>query len=144
MASNFCSSDRPDTLLLTQQPIPERRRRDSEEEDGIQVCDGLYPGVRMVPDIQQVIQYRDLKLTGEIGSGPGYFFHSGQAKGRAVIVKVFNAGPTVREVSYTYSNYTISYLKRSIATGGDSGSVEKTTVCESSVDFSFSLTTNVA
>ncbi|KAJ7613609.1 hypothetical protein DFH06DRAFT_144082 [Mycena polygramma] len=33
----------------------------------------------------------------EIGSGPGYFLHTGETKGRAVIVKVFNLGPSVRE-----------------------------------------------
>ncbi|KAJ6558359.1 hypothetical protein B0H19DRAFT_134807 [Mycena capillaripes] len=30
-------------------------------------------------------------------SGPGYFLHAGEARGRAVIVKVFNPGPTFRE-----------------------------------------------
>ncbi|KAJ7692852.1 hypothetical protein B0H17DRAFT_512436 [Mycena rosella] len=57
-----------------------RRRRDSRSRDGI-----------------QVIRNKDLKLTLEIGSGPGYFLHTGKAKGRAVIVKVFNPGPTVQE-----------------------------------------------
>jgi hypothetical protein len=39
-----------------------------------------------------------LKLTLEIGSGPGYFLHAGQNKSHAVIVKVFNAAPNAREV----------------------------------------------
>ncbi|KAJ6597760.1 hypothetical protein DFH09DRAFT_1304527 [Mycena vulgaris] len=44
-----------------------------------------------------VIRTKHLKLTLELGSGPGYFLHAGEAKGRAVIVKVFNERPTVRE-----------------------------------------------
>ncbi|KAJ7854861.1 hypothetical protein B0H13DRAFT_1903443 [Mycena leptocephala] len=36
-------------------------------------------------------------LIHEIGSGPGYFVHAGENEGHAVIVKVFNAGPNVRE-----------------------------------------------
>ncbi|KAJ7119532.1 hypothetical protein C8R44DRAFT_176872 [Mycena epipterygia] len=60
-----------------------RRRR--EEEDGI----------------KQVIRMRNLKLTDEIGNGPGYFLHAGKNKGRAVVVKVFNTGPTAREVRRT-------------------------------------------
>ncbi|KAJ7613984.1 hypothetical protein FB45DRAFT_260281 [Roridomyces roridus] len=45
----------------------------------------------------KVIRDKYLDLVLEIGSGPGYFLHAGEFKGRAVIVKVFNAGPTVRE-----------------------------------------------
>ncbi|KAJ7910050.1 hypothetical protein B0H13DRAFT_617441 [Mycena leptocephala] len=45
----------------------------------------------------KVIRNRYLKLTHEIGSGPGYFLHAGQNKSRAVIVKVFNAAPNARE-----------------------------------------------
>ncbi|KAJ7116209.1 hypothetical protein C8R43DRAFT_1038328 [Mycena crocata] len=45
----------------------------------------------------KVLRNKHLELTREIGSGPGYFLHAGRAKGRAVIIKVFNAGPTVRE-----------------------------------------------
>jgi hypothetical protein len=46
----------------------------------------------------QIIRKTHLKLTREIGSGPGYFLHAGRNKERAVIVKVFNPGPTAREV----------------------------------------------
>jgi hypothetical protein len=49
-------------------------------------------------ECHQIIPTKHLKLTREIGSGPGYFIHAGENKGRAVIVKVFNAGPNVREV----------------------------------------------
>ncbi|KAJ7216898.1 hypothetical protein C8J57DRAFT_1732406 [Mycena rebaudengoi] len=57
-----------------------RRRRESEADDPI-----------------EIIPTKHLKLTHEIGSGPGYFIHAGENKGRAVIVKVFNAGPNVRQ-----------------------------------------------
>ncbi|KAJ7708292.1 hypothetical protein B0H17DRAFT_1191769 [Mycena rosella] len=60
----------------------ERRRRELEREDGI-----------------PIVRDQDLKLTCEIGSGPEYFIHAGSNQGRAVIVKVFKAGPieTVRK-----------------------------------------------
>ncbi|KAJ6597714.1 hypothetical protein DFH09DRAFT_83907 [Mycena vulgaris] len=45
----------------------------------------------------KVIRNKYLKLNCEIGSGPGYLLHAGEAKGRAVIVKVFDGGPTVLE-----------------------------------------------
>ncbi|KAJ7852157.1 hypothetical protein B0H13DRAFT_2084496 [Mycena leptocephala] len=57
-----------------------RKRRRREDDDDI-----------------EIIPTKHLKLTCEIGSGPGYFIHAGENKGRAVIVKVFNAGPNVRE-----------------------------------------------
>ncbi|KAJ6458561.1 hypothetical protein C8R47DRAFT_1328197 [Mycena vitilis] len=57
-----------------------KRRRRTEDEDGI-----------------KIIRRNHLKLSLEIGSGPGYFLHVGETKGRAVIVKVFNHGPTSRE-----------------------------------------------
>ncbi|KAJ7227501.1 hypothetical protein GGX14DRAFT_539425 [Mycena pura] len=63
-------------LLALGEPLRKRRRR----EDGI-----------------KVIRKKHLKVTGEIGSGPGYLLHFGETKGKAIIVKVFNAGPTVRE-----------------------------------------------
>lgn len=46
----------------------------------------------------QIIRIRNLEVGREIGSGPGYFIHTGEIKGRAVIVKVFNASPSAREV----------------------------------------------
>ncbi|KAF7352207.1 hypothetical protein MVEN_01184000 [Mycena venus] len=58
-------------------PAEKRHRR---EEDGV-----------------KVIRSKNLKLICEIGSGPGYFLHTGQNKGHAVIVKVFNRSPTVRQ-----------------------------------------------
>ncbi|KAJ6542926.1 hypothetical protein B0H19DRAFT_312437 [Mycena capillaripes] len=45
----------------------------------------------------KIIRLKHLNLTREIGRGPGYFLHTGETKGRAVIIKVFNSGPTVRE-----------------------------------------------
>ncbi|KAF7337592.1 hypothetical protein MSAN_02232500 [Mycena sanguinolenta] len=38
-----------------------------------------------------------LKLSREIGRGPGYHFSEGKIKGRAVIVQVFDRGPTQRK-----------------------------------------------
>ncbi|KAJ6457494.1 hypothetical protein C8R47DRAFT_1247175 [Mycena vitilis] len=40
----------------------------------------------------EVIRAKHLKLDLEIGSGPGYFLHAGEAKCRAAIVKVFDSG----------------------------------------------------
>ncbi|KAJ6597710.1 hypothetical protein DFH09DRAFT_1356861 [Mycena vulgaris] len=62
--------------LSSIEPLPKRRRH-----DGIKVIRNKY-----------------LKLNCEIGSGPGYLLHAGEAKGRAVIVKVYDGGPTVLEV----------------------------------------------
>ncbi|KAJ7604376.1 hypothetical protein DFH06DRAFT_1349511 [Mycena polygramma] len=45
----------------------------------------------------KVIRVEHLKLALQIGAGPGYLLHMGEVKGRAVVVKVFNSGPTVRE-----------------------------------------------
>ncbi|KAJ7613942.1 hypothetical protein FB45DRAFT_1008759 [Roridomyces roridus] len=58
---------------------PVRRREDAEE-------DGL-----------EVVRYKDVNLTQEMGCGPGYLLHAGRYKDRAVIVKVFNAGRNARE-----------------------------------------------
>ncbi|KAJ7649765.1 hypothetical protein FB45DRAFT_2401 [Roridomyces roridus] len=57
-----------------------RERRREAEIDGI-----------------KVIRDKHLNLAVEIGGGPGYLLHAGEIKGRAVIVKVFNAGPTARD-----------------------------------------------
>ncbi|KAJ7613940.1 hypothetical protein FB45DRAFT_259550 [Roridomyces roridus] len=59
---------------------PAQRREETEEEDGL-----------------EVVRYRDLRLTREIGRGPGYHLHTGNIKLRAVIVKVFNAGKNARK-----------------------------------------------
>ncbi|KAJ7232274.1 hypothetical protein C8J57DRAFT_1729919 [Mycena rebaudengoi] len=61
---------------ISTRPFDKRRRR----EDGL-----------------KIIQTEHLKLIREIGSGPGYFLHVGQNEGHAVIVKVFNRGPTLRQ-----------------------------------------------
>ncbi|KAJ6597681.1 hypothetical protein DFH09DRAFT_1399342 [Mycena vulgaris] len=71
----------PDAAALLSLIEPSRKRR--RREDGIK--------------FRTVIQNKHLKLTLEIGCGPGYFLHTGEIKGRAVIIKVFNQGPTVRE-----------------------------------------------
>ncbi|KAJ7450990.1 hypothetical protein B0H11DRAFT_2076654 [Mycena galericulata] len=42
----------------------------------------------------EVIQRDDLRLIHEISSGPDYFLHAGRNEGRAVVVKVFNPGPS--------------------------------------------------
>ncbi|KAJ7913600.1 hypothetical protein B0H13DRAFT_471068 [Mycena leptocephala] len=68
--------DAPDLL----EPTRKRRQREEDSDHGV-----------------KVIRNKHLKLTLEIGSGPGYFLHTGETKGRTVIVKVFNSGPTVRE-----------------------------------------------
>ncbi|KAJ7481963.1 hypothetical protein FB451DRAFT_1444766 [Mycena latifolia] len=68
-----------DSLSITE-PTPKRCRREENSEDGI-----------------KIIRNRHLKLIAEIGSGHGYFLHAGETNGRAVLVKVFNPGPTVRE-----------------------------------------------
>ncbi|KAJ7143893.1 hypothetical protein C8R44DRAFT_724901 [Mycena epipterygia] len=72
-------SDAPN-LLSSTEPTHKRRRREENSEDGI-----------------KVIQRKHLKLNLQIGRGPGYSLHAGETEGGAVIVKVFNAGPTVRE-----------------------------------------------
>ncbi|KAF7352206.1 Paired amphipathic helix protein pst1 [Mycena venus] len=59
---------------------PMAKRRRLKEDDGI-----------------KIIRRKDLKLIQEIGSGPGYVFHTGKNKGRAVIVKVFNSSPAGRQ-----------------------------------------------
>ncbi|KAJ6553298.1 hypothetical protein B0H19DRAFT_1263694 [Mycena capillaripes] len=76
--------DTPDSLHISGAPARKRRRRDEDTKDGI-----------------EIIQTKHLKLALEIGSGHGYFLHAGQIKGQAVIIKVFNEGPTVRELKST-------------------------------------------
>ncbi|KAJ6560036.1 hypothetical protein B0H19DRAFT_1260694 [Mycena capillaripes] len=45
----------------------------------------------------EIIRSEDIKLIGEIGSGPGYFLHVGRNEGHAIIVRVFNKSPIVRQ-----------------------------------------------
>ncbi|KAJ6510457.1 hypothetical protein C8R45DRAFT_389237 [Mycena sanguinolenta] len=74
------TEDRSDSSLLKQRA--DKRRPLNEDGDEI-----------------EIIPRRNLKLIRQIGSGPGYFFHAAQNNGDAVIVKVFNRGPssTVRQ-----------------------------------------------
>ncbi|KAJ7862697.1 hypothetical protein B0H13DRAFT_2354546 [Mycena leptocephala] len=69
-----------EALLLPYPPDKHRRQEGEDGEDGI-----------------KIIRSKHLKLIFEFGSGPGYLLHAGQNRERAVIVKVFNQGPTVRE-----------------------------------------------
>ncbi|KAF8146011.1 hypothetical protein K438DRAFT_531190 [Mycena galopus ATCC 62051] len=68
-------------VLTSTEPARKRRRRAKDSADEI-----------------KVIRKKHLKLTLQIGCGPGYFLHAGEIKGRAVIAKVFNAGATARQV----------------------------------------------
>ncbi|KAJ7830922.1 hypothetical protein B0H14DRAFT_3464471 [Mycena olivaceomarginata] len=69
---------------LSESPTPrEEKRRRMEGEDEIEVV--------------KIIRSTDLELIREIGSGPEYLLHAGRNKSRAVIVKVFHRGPTVRQ-----------------------------------------------
>ncbi|KAJ7649757.1 hypothetical protein FB45DRAFT_2162 [Roridomyces roridus] len=61
-------------------PDVTRGLRREEEQDGL-----------------KIIRNKNLNLAFEIGSGPGYLLHAGEVKGRAVIVKVFNAEANARE-----------------------------------------------
>jgi hypothetical protein len=84
-------SDESDVLLT--RSVRKRHRR---AQEGVQVRIAISGTTRVI--LFQVIRKEDLKLILEIGSGPGYFLHAGETKGEAVIVKVFNTTPTVREV----------------------------------------------
>ncbi|KAJ7369109.1 hypothetical protein DFH08DRAFT_983982 [Mycena albidolilacea] len=57
---------------------------------------------------RQIVPSKNLKLIYEIGSGPGYFFHAGQNKGDAVIIKVFNPGPVSKVRKHLYSTVDLS------------------------------------
>ncbi|KAF8207653.1 hypothetical protein K438DRAFT_342032 [Mycena galopus ATCC 62051] len=59
---------------------PAQKRRRPQEYDGI-----------------KIIKIKHLELIRQIGRGPGYLLHAGKNKDRAVIVKVFDQGPTVRQ-----------------------------------------------
>ncbi|KAJ7649752.1 hypothetical protein FB45DRAFT_2247 [Roridomyces roridus] len=60
------------------EPMAKRRRQ--EDRDGL-----------------KIIRNKNLSVAFEIGRGPGYLLHAGKTKGRAVIVKVFDAGRNARE-----------------------------------------------
>ncbi|KAJ7905691.1 hypothetical protein B0H14DRAFT_21623 [Mycena olivaceomarginata] len=45
----------------------------------------------------EILRIKHIKLTREIGSGPGYLLHAGTNRSHAVTVKVFNSGTTARE-----------------------------------------------
>ncbi|KAJ7331396.1 hypothetical protein DFH08DRAFT_307995 [Mycena albidolilacea] len=57
-----------------------KRRREDSGEEGF-----------------EIILAKHLKLTREIGNGSGYFLHAGEHQGRALILKVFNPGPSARQ-----------------------------------------------
>ncbi|KAJ7230766.1 hypothetical protein C8J57DRAFT_1730489 [Mycena rebaudengoi] len=69
------------------------------EENGIKVELDLKSLTQYGPlmNMLQIIPTKHLKLIREIGRGQGYFLHTGQNRGHAVIVKVFNRGATARK-----------------------------------------------
>ncbi|KAJ7613917.1 hypothetical protein FB45DRAFT_258547 [Roridomyces roridus] len=72
-----------------------RRREDSTDtEEPARKRRGENPGEEDGPEI---IRYKDLKVTDEIGRGPGYLLYVGDIQRRAVIVKVFTAGTNARK-----------------------------------------------
>ncbi|KAJ7649740.1 hypothetical protein FB45DRAFT_1672 [Roridomyces roridus] len=71
-----------------------RRREDNEDHCGERM------GKRRRKEDQdglKIIRNKHLNLAFEIGRGPGYLLHAGKIKGRAVVVKVFDAGRNARE-----------------------------------------------
>ncbi|KAJ7748735.1 hypothetical protein B0H14DRAFT_3167061 [Mycena olivaceomarginata] len=64
--------------FLSAQPVGKRQR--------LEKCYGI-----------KIFGNKNIKLIHEIRSGPGYFLHTGQNKGRAVIFKIFNPGPTAQQ-----------------------------------------------
>ncbi|KAJ7784177.1 hypothetical protein B0H16DRAFT_1783026 [Mycena metata] len=79
LRGSHSSDEEEDGLLLTDRPN-KRRRLEAGAASGL-----------------EIIQPKDLQLIRQIGGGPGYLLHAGRNKARAVTVKVFNGGPTVRE-----------------------------------------------
>jgi hypothetical protein len=69
-----------------------------EKRYGIKVCKVHFADT-MDAEILQIFRNKNINLIHEIRSGPGYFLHTGQNKGRAVIFKIFNPGPTVQQVN---------------------------------------------
>ncbi|KAJ7613929.1 hypothetical protein FB45DRAFT_258887 [Roridomyces roridus] len=77
-------------------PGVKRRREDSED---LHVFGERKRKQRRKEDREGMksIRNENLSLVFEIGHGPGYLLHAGKIKGRAVIVKVFDAGRNARE-----------------------------------------------
>ncbi|KAJ7649787.1 hypothetical protein FB45DRAFT_1017232 [Roridomyces roridus] len=77
-------------------PGVKRRREDSED---LHVFGERKRKQRRKEDREgmKIIRNENLSLVFEIGHGPGYLLHAGKIKGRAVIVKVFDAGRNARE-----------------------------------------------
>ncbi|KAK7022535.1 hypothetical protein R3P38DRAFT_2710484 [Favolaschia claudopus] len=74
---------------------PSKKRYRAAIEDGWVSSTEGSSNKRRKPEPQaegdiKILREKNLTLTREIGSGPGYFIHSGKSKGRALIVKVFN------------------------------------------------------
>ncbi|KAJ6597715.1 hypothetical protein DFH09DRAFT_1399418 [Mycena vulgaris] len=81
---------------FTFEPTHKRRRREEEDSEEIKVRK-CHIAEGEGADFPQVIRNKRLKLTLEIGRGPGYILHAGETKGQAVTVEVFNTGPAVRQ-----------------------------------------------
>ncbi|KAF8207764.1 hypothetical protein K438DRAFT_2074767 [Mycena galopus ATCC 62051] len=58
----------------------------------------------------KIIQINDLKLTRELCNRAEYCFHAGQNKGRAVIVKLFNPGPSALVRKFQQLESTVDVL----------------------------------
>jgi hypothetical protein len=108
---------------LSTQRMGKRRR---QEEDRIEVWKAYLAAVVMLI-FQQIIRSQDIKLISEIGSGPGYCLHFGRNEDRAIIVRVFNRSPIVRQVSEI--KIDVVYLQLGQATGINGGSFGGTHVC---------------
>ncbi|KAJ7720059.1 hypothetical protein B0H14DRAFT_3900793 [Mycena olivaceomarginata] len=75
-----------------------RHREEIEDESNSRLSNGASNKRRRRDDHGlKIIRTKHLKLTREIASGPRYFLHAAENNGRAIIVKVFNAGPSVRD-----------------------------------------------
>ncbi|KAJ7735852.1 hypothetical protein DFH07DRAFT_779871 [Mycena maculata] len=78
------------------------------EENGVKVKFDLKSLTQYGPlmNMLQIIPDKHLKLLREIGRGQGYFLHTGQNRGHAVIVKVFNKGANARK-DYCADNHIL-------------------------------------
>ncbi|KAJ7649747.1 hypothetical protein FB45DRAFT_1843 [Roridomyces roridus] len=88
-----------DVALLVSALLGEKQR---QREDSPDVEEPAQKKRRVKPEEEEedgpeVIRRKDLNLIEEIGSGPGYFLHTGRHKERAVIVKVFISCSSARE-----------------------------------------------
>ncbi|KAJ7871815.1 hypothetical protein B0H14DRAFT_2570550 [Mycena olivaceomarginata] len=79
-------------VFLSAQPV--RKRQQLENCYRIKVCKVHFTDT-MSTELLQIFRSKNVNLIHEIRSSPGYFLHTGQNKGRVVIFKIFNPGPTV-------------------------------------------------